>query len=521
VSPAKPELNGLGSLGAAETIAQSAGPGLRTGGGASGTKGRTIDDLLVGGNEGAVDRHRPGAIVPQPQLAPSARVHGGAVEGMPADEARAALRSASGAVKQCYARGPAPAAGVTDRLAFEVLVNEKGMVSDAFVTSGSLDDRGVQNCILAALRRARFPKPSGPRASIAGGVELSMAPSTSNGETSQLAIAIAPKKPRAVKIPTPAITDAYEGVLADVLSMLARSSVSEAVDAAERAVASNPGDVIALVALGEALEAQQSFARAARAYGSLIDLFPSRADLRRMAGERLERLPNENLWLAVDSYTRAVAQRPDHPSSHRLLAYAQLKHGQPARAFETLERALERSYRGDRFEGADRILREDLGLIGAAWLRADPSVAERVQGGLAAHGAVLDNKPSLRFVLSWETDANDVDFHIYDGRGGHAFYQKPKLASGGALYADITTGYGPECFAIPGAKRAEPYVLQAHYFARGPMGFGMGKLQVIDHSGDGNLQFAEHPFVIMKDKAFVELARTGGAATPSALQIAR
>ena len=84
---------------------------------------------------------------------------------------------------------------------------------------------------------------------------------------------------------------------------------------------------------------------------------------------------------------------------------------------------------------------------------------------------------------------------------------KPKLGSGGALYADITTGYGPECFAIPGRARSYPYVLQAHYFARGPMGYGMGKLQVIDHDGQGGLRFAEHPFAIMKDKAFVELAR--------------
>jgi cytochrome c-type biogenesis protein CcmH/NrfG len=525
-SPAKPSLDGIGSLGAQDVLAQSAGPGVSTGrGGGSGSGSKGIgmgSGALEGGADTSATARRPipGAIAPAP-LEPAARVHGGAVEGMPADEARAALRSVSGRVKQCYARGPAPAAGATDRLSFEISVNEKGAVGDAYVTSGSLDDRGVQNCILTALRQVRFPKPSGQRASIAGGVELSMVQGTSGGSSSQLAIATAPKKPRAVKIPTPAITDAYEGVLAEVLTMLANANVGEAVGTAEKAVADNPGDVIALVALGEALEAQKSFARAARAYGSLIDLFPSRADLRRMAAERLERLPSENLWLAVDSYARAVAQRPDHPSSHRLLAYAQLKHGRPAKAFETLERALERGYRGDRFEGADRILREDLGLIGAAWLRADPSVSERVQGGLTAHGAVLDNKPSLRFVLSWETDANDVDFHIYDGRGGHAFYQKPKLASGGTLYADITTGYGPECFAIPGAKRAEPYVLQAHYFARGPMGFGMGKLQVIDHAGDGNLTFAEHPFVIMKDKAFVELARTSTAAAPTALQIAR
>jgi uncharacterized protein YfaP (DUF2135 family) len=84
---------------------------------------------------------------------------------------------------------------------------------------------------------------------------------------------------------------------------------------------------------------------------------------------------------------------------------------------------------------------------------------------------------------------------------------KPKLGSGGALYADITTGYGPECFAIAGKARAYPYVLQAHYYARGPMGYGMGKLQVLESDGKGDLRITDHPFVIMKDRAFVELAR--------------
>jgi uncharacterized protein YfaP (DUF2135 family) len=30
--------------------------------------------------------------------------------------------------------------------------------------------------------------------------------------------------------------------------------------------------------------------------------------------------------------------------------------------------------------------------------------------------------PSLRFVLDWQTDANDVDFHIHDAKGGHAAF---------------------------------------------------------------------------------------------------
>ena len=51
-----------------------------------------------------------------------------------------------------------------------------------------------------------------------------------------------------------------------------------------------PGNVLALVALGDALEAKGSLVTASRVYGSIIDLFPGRADMRRFAGERLARL---------------------------------------------------------------------------------------------------------------------------------------------------------------------------------------------------------------------------------------
>ena len=79
------------------------------------------------------------------------------------------------------------------------------------------------------------------------------------------------------------------------------------------------------------------------------------------------------------------------------------------------------------------------------------------------------------------------------------------LFRSGELYADVTTGYGPECFTIEGEPKAYPYRLQAHYYSRGPMGYGMGKLEVIDHDGKGGLTFDERPFVVMADHAFVDL----------------
>ncbi len=337
----------------------------------------------------------------------------------------------------------------------------------------------------------------------------------------------APQPARPPAPPPPMVFGPYEGQLAEVMKLLSQGDKPGALEKALAFRRNSPGDVLAFIALGEAFEALGETRSAARAYGSIIDLFSSRADLRRMAGERLERLAAPSAQsLAADSFAKAVEQRPDHPSSHRLLAYARLRAGDFAGAFDAIEVGAKRSYPENRFRGAGRILREDMGLIGAAWIHADHWKSGTVETRLAAAGASLETGPSLRFVLTWETDNNDVDFHIHDAKGGHAYYSSKTLPSGGTLYEDVTTGYGPECFTIrkDPSERAAPYTLQAHYYSRGPMGYGMGKLEIINHDGSGTLTFEERPFVIMQDRAFVDMGTfpaskdnapsTGGPALP-------
>jgi hypothetical protein len=304
----------------------------------------------------------------------------------------------------------------------------------------------------------------------------------------------------------------YEGKLYEVMNLLRGGKIKDALRSAQTWRDSDAGDVLALIGLGEAYEALGQKKNAARAYGSLIDLFPGRADLRRFAGSRLERLGSDGLVLAADTFAQAKAQRPDHPASHRMLAYALLRSGKPAEAFEAIVAGATRSYPSGRFSGVVQILQEDVGLIAAAWIKKQPNSRPQIEQRLASLGLQLATTPSLRFVLNWETDANDVDFHIYDGQRGHAYYGARALPSGGELYADVTTGYGPECFTIlgPSKQRTYPYKLQAHYYSRGPMGYGMGKLEVIEHDGQGGLRFSERPFVIMVDRAFVNLGEVRG-----------
>lgn len=295
------------------------------------------------------------------------------------------------------------------------------------------------------------------------------------------------------------------GPLLEITLLRQSGDLDQALKLAREFHHKEPGNVLALIALGECLEAKGQNREAARAYGSLIDLFPGRADLRRFAGTRLQSLGNEGLSLAVDTFGKAVEQRPDHVSSHRFLAMALARQGNYAGAFQALEKGLSRDYPDGRFRSYERILKDDLSIIGAAWVAKTPNQKPAIEKRLLPLGATLAEKPSLRFVLTWETDANDVDFHIRDAQEGHAFYSSPKLPSGGELYGDVTTGYGPECFAIPNKPNAFPYRLQIHYYSRGPMGYGMGQLEVLQHDGKGGILFEERPYIVMQDGAYVDL----------------
>ena len=303
---------------------------------------------------------------------------------------------------------------------------------------------------------------------------------------------------------------ALTGKLLEVMLLIQDGRVERALLKALAWRTKHPGDVLALIALGESLQAAGNPSLAARAYGSIIDLFPSRADLRRYAGARLEALGKYGLSLAIDCYQKAVKQRPDHASGHRALAMALARAGRYAEALSALEIGLKQRYRINR-SGVLRIMKEDLGLIGAAQIKQFPSHRNAVTGRLHRLGARLPSGPSVRFVLSWETDANDVDFHVLDSRGGHASYRNKTLPSGGSLYADVTNGYGPECFTINGHPEAYPYRLLIHYYSRGPMGYGMGRVQVVQHDGRGGLRFQDRPFVAMNDKAYVYLGELKGS----------
>ncbi len=296
----------------------------------------------------------------------------------------------------------------------------------------------------------------------------------------------------------------YTGEMNQVMSALAHNDRDRGLDLATSWQLASPGDVASIIALGEALEARGATVLAARAYGSLLDMYPNRAELLRVAGERIDRVAGSYpaaRAIAIDAYRRAIAERPDHTSTYRLLAYALLRDGKASEALDVVLSGLVTAGFPKR-----EVLVEDAKIIGATLIRQDPASAVAVSLRLAkAHiSGSIASKPSLEVVLTWETDANDVDLHIEDPYGGHSSYDHRTLESGGTLLADITDGYGPEMFSVNN-PRAFPYQVSAHYFSRGAMGLGLGTVQVIRHDGHGKVTIEDRPFLIQKDEATVDL----------------
>lgn len=290
-----------------------------------------------------------------------------------------------------------------------------------------------------------------------------------------------------------------------------------------------PTELLALVILGRAHAAAGEPEQAARAFGSIIDLYPGRADLRRYAGNLLESTGAPGLALALDSYRVALKDRPDHPSVFHATAMALARAGRYLDAIDVAVEGLSAPKRSGNFNGSERILQDDIHQLAAAFLAQDPNgVPQLLEHAKTYAPAGLDpGKPAdggeanlkvaqalalvgIRFILTWETDANDVDFHVVDAYGEEGSYRNKRLRSGGELYTDITSGYGPESFAI--AKPCGfPYLLWAHYYRMGPMGFGMGRVQAIRFDGK-TFAFDERPFAITRDRADVQLGEFAAAA---------
>ena len=328
------------------------------------------------------------------------------------DIIRRIVRAHINEVRYCYNQELARNPNADGRVAIQFTIGPTGKVPTAVVAEHNMGASQTPACIAKAVRRWTFPKPEGGGSvivtypfvlgdgkGVGPVVQQPPPPPPTPEELARRAAEEAAQAARLREMEARARIEQAEWEAAEKIRQAERDAETaemnrtagspytgkffdvaqlikdkRPLDAVAKALAwheQEPGDVLALIALGEAAEAAGDALTAARAYGSIIDLFPSRADLRRYAGARLEGLGEAGLSLAVDTYEKAVKSRPDHPSSHRLPAYALVKAGRHKEAFQAIQAGTEQSYPCGGFRGVDQILRGEMGLTAAAWLKAE------------------------------------------------------------------------------------------------------------------------------------------------------
>jgi hypothetical protein len=69
----------------------------------------------------------------------------------------------------------------------------------------------------------------------------------------------------------------------------------------------------------------------------------------------------------------------------------------------------------------------------------------------------------VRISMSWDADLTDVDLHVFEPTGEHAYYGHNLTEIGGLVSHDFTEGYGPEEYVLHKSVPGD-YTIKAHYY---------------------------------------------------------
>lgn len=198
-----------------------------------------------------------------------------------------------------------------------------------------------------------------------------------------------------------------------------------------------------------------------RVLSNLVEIGLDDAALMRRYAWRLQQAGA--LTRAIEVFEQVKGQRDDEPQSFRDLALALGERWQrdsdpkdAARSMELLYDVILKTW--DRFPEIELIALMELNRLIAFAEDKGLAIPERIDPRLRR---LLDL--DLRISLSWDADLTDVDLHVFEPTGEHAYYGHNRTAIGGLVSRDFTQGYGPEEYVL---RRAEPgaYTIKAHYY---------------------------------------------------------
>ena len=430
---------------------------------------------------------------------------------VPAETVRRIVRLNFGRFRACYIDSVRKHPKVAGRITTKVVVDSDGSVhsAEAFPNGSEVKDADLIKCVEESFSKINFPSSdSGIVFTYPIVFSKPSADGTENEVAAQGHLEVghsAPKPPTAHTDERP-FEEPLKGRLLKERGLLEGGKVDEAIKDAVDWTHSSPTDPLGYIALGTAASAGHNLALAERAFSSVGMLYPDRPDLLRFAGENLDAVgTNDALDLSSELYRRAMILEPHEPTSYRLYAFAELRHGRPDVAFRTLERALMDQYDQEEFVTAKTALSTDLRMVAGYWRKKQPERKKEIEDRLRTLFSDNSSDSGVRWVATWETKTRRPTLIV----------SNPSLVrvTGRATNPKFRAAFGPDEVTSPGKPSDFPARMGLDFGkVDGAFGYSMGKVEIIRFDRMGDLEFEERPFVVMNGVAKFDLGMVDKAA---------
>jgi tetratricopeptide (TPR) repeat protein len=247
---------------------------------------------------------------------------------------------------------------------------------------------------------------------------------------------------------------------------------------------------------------------ARRVYSAVVELLPKDAGAQRALASVLKQAGDLR-----GAYERLRDAADLAPKDRRLafeLADVANRLGETAEARQRFEEVVADPETPDpvRYPAKQRLAQIYHQLARDARAAGKPADAAALADQIKALALPGGTENDLKIYLTWDTDHSDVDLWVTNPAGERVFYQHKQDKFGGALYDDVTTGYGPESFTAPSAQPGD-YIVQVNYFGAGRSNFAEARGEVVIVTDEGKP--SEHkevlPYRLFAVKQTVTVAR--------------
>lgn len=248
-------------------------------------------------------------------------------------------------------------------------------------------------------------------------------------------------------------------------------------------------------------------AEARRAYSAVVELLAEDAEAHRALATVLRQ--GGDLEGAYDRLAVAARLRPEDTRIAFELADTAQRLERGAEAIRRFEAIVLGATTPDevRYPAKQRLVQLYARARRTALARGEAREAARLMGAIDALQVKGGVTNAIKIYLSWDTDRTDVDLWVTNPRGEKIYYERKKGSCGGALYHDVTGGYGPESFTAPEAI-AGRYKVEVSFYGTSRRSFSEARGEVVVILNEGSAAEERHvlPYRLFQPKQTVTVA---------------